>query len=312
MNLYKVGQLNEATGILNTREEPEFVYWHIRVRERLGEPVESLKGYLIDTYPLSYYSLVRHSNTAFFDTTSLARWIKQLGDSTASLSHADSLHLARAIRYFRLGELQYATEELDMVSASGPSDLLYLTQLCAHYGADRQSIIYALRLKEIAENNHMRKMPIEMYRLLYPVRYTLSIMDQDVKLSLCLAMIWQESLFDPGALSPARAQGLMQIIPETAKRISRELDIPSYSLNDVYISIKFGCYYFNKMFDNFNSIPLSLAAYNAGPMRVTSWLAKNPNSEIDEFIELIPFEETKNYVKYVLGRQVIYETLIEH
>ncbi|UCG91086.1 MAG: transglycosylase SLT domain-containing protein [candidate division WOR-3 bacterium] len=312
MNLYKVGKLNEATGILNTCEEPEFVYWHIRVRERLGEPVESLKHYLTDTYPLSYYSLVRHSNTTFFDTTSLVRWIKQLGDSTSSLSHADSLHLARAIRYFRLGELQYATEELDMISASGPNDLLYLTQLCAHYGADRQSIIYALRLKEIAENNHVRKMPIEMYRLLYPVRYALSIMDQDVKLSLCLAMIWQESLFDPGALSPARAQGLMQIIPETAKRISRELDIPSYSLNDVYISIKFGCYYFNKMFDNFNSIPLSLAAYNAGPMRVTSWLAKNPNSEIDEFIELIPFEETKNYVKYVLGRQVIYEILIEH
>lgn len=311
IQLYKLGKLNEAVDVLNTYEEPEFIYWRIRIKERLGEPVESLKAYLTDTYLLSYYSLVRHGNSMFFDTTSLTHWTKHLGDSTVSFSHVDSLHLARAIRYFRLGELAYATEELGMVSASSPSDLLYLSQLCAQYGADRQSILYALRLKKMAENNSVQRMPIEMFQLLYPVRYAFSIMDHDVELSLCLAMIWQESLFDTEALSPARAKGLMQIIPETAKKISRELDIPSYSLSDAYVSIKFGCYYFNKMFNNFNSIPLSLAAYNAGPMRVTSWLAKNPNSEIDEFIELIPFSETKNYVKYVLGRQAIYETLLK-
>jgi len=311
MQLFRVGKLNEAADIFEIGGEPEFIYWHIRTRERLGEPVESLKNYLIDEYPLSYYSLVRNSNTIFFDTTSLEHWVKQLGDSTVSFSRTDSLHLTNAIRYFRLNELRYGTEELDMINTSNPNDLLYLSKLCAQYGADKQSIVYGLRLRNLAEKNNIKKMPVDIFRLLYPVRYALYIKDQDVELSLCLAMIWQESLFDAEALSPAQAKGLMQIIPETAKKIASDLAIRSYSLSDAYISIKFGSYYFNKMLSDFNSIPLSLAAYNAGPMRVKKWLVKNSNSEIDEFIELIPFNETKNYVKYVLGRQSIYEALLE-
>jgi soluble lytic murein transglycosylase len=145
----------------------------------------------------------------------------------------------------------------------------------------------------------------------YPIRYAFTMMNEQCDMSLCLAMIWQESLFQPQAVSSANAKGLMQIIPATAKQIARELGVSSYAVHDASTSIKFGWYYFSNMLKEFNSIPLSLAGYNAGPHRVKRWITNNSDSEIDEFIELIPYNETRNYVKSVLARQVIYKTLLE-
>jgi soluble lytic murein transglycosylase len=165
-------------------------------------------------------------------------------------------------------------------------------------------------VKERAAKRNIYTLPLELLQLLYPIRYTFSIMDAYPDPALPLAMIWQESLFDPGAVSPANARGLMQIIPSTARMISEELGIPEYSYSDPVNSIRFGMHYINKMFAEFNSIPLSLAAYNAGPIRVRKWIANDPNSEMDTFIELIPYDETRNYVKSILGRQQIYRFLI--
>jgi len=310
MQLYRVGKLEKAIEILKNVKAPEFIYWQARINERLGQPVDSLKNYLATEYPLSYYSLVINNSDIVFDTTSIENWLKQLGDTILSLSYADSLHLAVAIRYFNLSEFDYATQELNMIDTTNPQKLLYLSRLCAQYGADLQSIIYSLKLKNLTEEKNLKVMPYDLFKLLYPIRYTFSIIDQQMEMSLCLALIWQESLFDPKALSPANATGLMQIIPETARAIAHDLNISSYALNDASTSIKFGCYYFSNLLRDLNSTPLSLAGYNAGPIRLKRWLAKNPNAEIDEFIELIPYNETREYVKAILARQVIYKTLL--
>lgn len=310
MQLFRVGKLNKADTILMSSNEPEFVYWRTRIGERLGKPTESLKDYLLSTYPLSYYTLVRNNEQIVFDATSLEIWVRQLGDSLISFGHDDSLHLKNAIRYFNLNEVDYAIKELGIIEDKSPQDLLYLSKLCAQYGADRQSIIYGLRLKKLAKKNSIEKMPIDLFKLMYPIRYAFSITDQQIELSLCLAMIWQESLFDPEALSPANAKGLMQIIPPTARAIASDLKVQSYSLDDPKVSIRFGCYYFSKLLNDFNSVPLSLAGYNAGPVRAKKWIKQDPNYEIDEFIELIPYNETRNYVKSILNRRIIYKKLL--
>ncbi|MEO0156864.1 MAG: lytic transglycosylase domain-containing protein, partial [candidate division WOR-3 bacterium] len=116
-------------------------------------------------------------------------------------------------------------------------------------------------------------------------------------------------MFDPGARSRADARGLMQIIPNTGRLIAGELGLIDYSLYDPYISIKFGTYYFKKMVNEFNSVPLALSAYNAGPLNLKRWLRKNSNAELDEFIELIPFGETRDYVRLTLARQMIYKMI---
>jgi tetratricopeptide (TPR) repeat protein len=310
MQLFRIGKLVKADSILKVSTDPEFLYWRIRIKDRLGQSTEDLRNHLADMFPLSYYNLVRNRNDLVFDTLALDEWMGNFADSITSFSYSDSQHIAKAIRYFKLNEMNFGMKELDMVEDKSPQDLLHLSRLCAQYGADRYSILFSLRVKKAAKNKNIMEWPYELFRLMYPVRYTFTIMDQQIELSLCLAMIWQESLFDPEALSSANAKGLMQIIPPTARAIASDLKVQSYSLNDPSVSIRFGCYYFTKLLNDFNSVPLSLAGYNAGPVRAKRWIKQDPNYEIDEFIELIPYNETRNYVKSILNRRIIYKKLV--
>ncbi len=310
MQLFRIGDLTKTLSILEQQDIPEFIYWTIRTKERLGEPVESLQQYLPKKYPLSYYTLARLGSTDFQDTLPFSEWVMQFGDTTLSFTQADSVCITSAIRLFSIGEYEYATAELNKINADNMGDLYYLSKLCAQYGADKQSIRYCLKIKSRAEDHKIYMLPRELLKLQYPVRYTLTITDNYPEPTLVLAMIWQESLFDPQAVSSANAKGLMQVIPSTAKLIARELGAAEYTYSNPATSIRFGTHYFRKMLQEFNSIPLSLAAYNAGPVRVRRWVSNDPNSEIDTFIELIPYDETRNYVKLILARQQIYRFLI--
>ncbi|MBN2620554.1 lytic transglycosylase domain-containing protein [candidate division WOR-3 bacterium] len=311
MQLYKIGMLEKADSVFSIRNDEEFVYWRIRVRERLGRSVDDLKEYLVATYPLSYYTLVRNDSGIVFDTLMLFDWMLQLGDSMPTFSAPDSIHLKAAFRYFALYEPDFAVNELEMIAEKSPQDFLFLSRLCAQYGADKQSILYSLEVKKAAIKKKIRTMPLALFKLMYPVRYTFTIQEQGMEVHLCLAMIWQESLFDPHAHSWANARGIMQIIPPTAQQIARDLEVTSYSLYDPTVSIRFGCYYFLNLYREINSVPYALAGYNAGPVRIKRWLAQDPDHELDAFIDLIPFDETRNYVKLILARQRIYEQIME-
>jgi soluble lytic murein transglycosylase-like protein len=311
MQLLLLGKFEDAEKILRISDEPEFIYWQTKIREKSGESTDSLRTYLVKTHPLSYYSLVQNRSTLVFDTMTIATWISQFGDSTVTFGASDSAHLSNAVRYFSMNETRYAIAELDLIPNKSAQDLLFLSRLCAQYGANKQSILYSLEIRRIAEKNGVHTNPAALFRLLYPTRYMFRIMDQGMDASLCLAMIWQESLFDPDAQSHADARGLMQIIPTTGAKIARDLGVSSYSLYDPTTSIRFGTYYYSNLFRDFESVPLSLAGYNAGPVRVKQWLTKRARYDMDEFIDLIPYDETREYVKRVLGRQVIYETLLE-
>jgi tetratricopeptide (TPR) repeat protein len=310
MQLFRIGDLRKSLQVLENHEAPEFIYWQIRIKERLAEPAESLRQVLASEFPLSYYTLGRYDHTAFVDTLGMNAWLHQIGDTVLSLTRADSTHIENAVRFFSLGEHDYAVAELKMIEANTPADLVYLSRLCAQYGADAQSIRYCFAVKSQAAERKIYTLPREFLRLQYPIRYAFTIMENYPELTLALAMIWQESLFDAYAVSPANAKGLMQIIPPTAKMIAAELGVSDYAYSDPLTSIRFGMYYFRKMLQEFNSIPLSLAAYNAGPIRVRRWVRNDPNSETDAFIELIPYDETRNYVKYILARQQIYRTVL--
>jgi soluble lytic murein transglycosylase-like protein len=306
MQLFRVGDLGRADTVLAMKDEPEFLYWQARIRERLGESTESIRARVILEHPLSYYTLVRYNTGLIFDTTDLDVWVSMFDDSVVTFTREDSITVTRAIRYFHLDEIDYAIKELETIQDKSAQDMLYLSRLCARYGADRLSILYSLRVKQRAIDKNIFVYPRDLYELMYPVRYAFTIRDQNMDLELCLAMIWQESLFDPRARSWANARGIMQIIPSTAQAIARELGVTQYALYDPTVSIRFGCYYFLELMKDFNSVPLTLAGYNAGPVRVKRWITQDPDYEIDEFIELIPFNETRDYVKRILARQVIY------
>ena len=133
---------------------------------------------------------------------------------------------------------------------------------------------------------------------------------------LLLAIIRQESEFDARANSHVGAQGLMQVMPSTAKLVARKLKTPySKSLlkNDPSYNIKLGTYYFNSLLEDYDGVfPFAIGAYNAGPNRIKSWVKRygDPNrGEINfiDWIELIRFKETRNYVQRVIENINVYK-----
>lgn len=138
---------------------------------------------------------------------------------------------------------------------------------------------------------------------------------------LVLALIRQESAFDPRAVSTRGARGMMQLLPSTAKSVARATG-QRYSraglLDDPQYNIQLGMAYLNSMMAKFDHAPaLALAAYNAGPSRVNRWLRQigDPRTgDIDliDWIESIPFDETRNYIQRILESETVYRELLSN
>jgi soluble lytic murein transglycosylase len=136
---------------------------------------------------------------------------------------------------------------------------------------------------------------------------------------LILAVIRQESEFNVTAKSHRGALGIMQIMPDTARDVSKKTKI-SYNVSKILrnqkYNIRLGSYYLEMMLEKYKkSFPLALAAYNAGHKRVDRWLDINGdprqnNISFEEWIELIPYKETRNYVQRVLENLIVYKFLI--
>jgi len=139
--------------------------------------------------------------------------------------------------------------------------------------------------------------------------------DGPVDTSVALGLIRQESSFDIAAISPSGARGLMQLMPFTAQAVAKQIGTTTTLVSltaDPTHNMRLGTEYLRQMLDRFdNSLPLAIAAYNAGPHRVDQWLVENGDPRagpIDmlDWIELIPINETRNYVQRVLENIVIY------
>jgi soluble lytic murein transglycosylase len=126
---------------------------------------------------------------------------------------------------------------------------------------------------------------------------------------LVLALMRQESLFDPDAVSPASAYGLMQLIVPTATQIASS-PVTSVELTNPAVNIRLGTRYLRHLLDRYDgNVAKALAAYNAGEDAIAKWEARTPESTDDEFVERISFRETRAYVKAVLGNYRRYRRL---
>jgi soluble lytic murein transglycosylase len=146
------------------------------------------------------------------------------------------------------------------------------------------------------------------FPLAYHEVFSEGAQDQGIDLAWVYGIVRQESAFMDVAVSHAGAKGLMQLMPATAKMVARSIGL---KLNDIYderTNVKLGTTYLKQQLDKFDgNYMLATAAYNAGPGRAKSWAATNPCISPDIWVELVPFTETRNYVKYVLTYTAIYE-----
>ena len=204
----------------------------------------------------------------------------------AALTWGDSpvLRATRALVYNRRGELRRAINEMKRAYPQ------YLSASGEHLPRDILEVLFPLDYWDLIRE-HSDAKGLDPY--------------------LVAALVGQESTFDPTARSAANAYGLMQVVPGTGRRYARAAGV-RYSrrrLTDPETNIRLGTTFFKRLVDQLGEVYLALAGYNAGDGRVRRWLPDRRGLAPDEFIDDIPFPETQNYVKRVLGTAENYRRL---
>lgn len=156
--------------------------------------------------------------------------------------------------------------------------------------------------------------PLDFWRLAFPLPYRADLerfaRDNQVDPFLMAALIRQESEFDAKAVSSSNARGLAQILPSTGRELSRRLSIGTYSTARLFqpaVNLQLGTYYLKTLTGQLNGhTEAALAAYNAGLTRAKAWLTWGEFREPAEFVEAVPFSETRNYVQVVLRNADVY------
>jgi soluble lytic murein transglycosylase len=222
------------------------------------------------------------------------------------------LLLANGLYDDALGELRFAQR------AWGTSPRLEATIAWAYH--EKGELRRAIGLMRRAYPQHLtaggEQLPAEMLQVIYPLMYWDAIRRhsaaRDLDPFIVAALIAQESTFDPGIKSVANAWGLMQIVPPTGRSLARSLGIRNFttaSLTNPELNIRLGTLYFSRLVQQFGGTYYALASYNAGENRIVRWKAERPGLDEDEFIDDIPFPETQNYVKRILGTAEDYRVL---
>ncbi|MGH9558719.1 MAG: transglycosylase SLT domain-containing protein, partial [Bryobacteraceae bacterium] len=159
--------------------------------------------------------------------------------------------------------------------------------------------------------------PAEFWKLAFPMPYRADL-DRFARRNgldpfLLAALIRQESEFNPKVISPANARGLTQIVPSTGRELSRRLKIRHYSTARLFqpaVNLELGSYYLKSIADSVGGRwEVALAAYNAGASRAHAWLGWGDFREPAEFIETVPFSQTRNYIQTVLRNAEMYRKL---
>ena len=159
-------------------------------------------------------------------------------------------------------------------------------------------------------------LPADVLQIIFPIDYW-PLIQKYSKMHgldpfLVTALMAQESTFTAEIRSSANARGLMQLMPSTGRIYARKLGMRSFSTASLLqpeMNVRLGTQYFKDLVDRFGGVHYALAGYNAGEHRVAKWLTEAPGLPTDEFIDNIPFPETQNYVKRILGTAEDYRRL---
>jgi soluble lytic murein transglycosylase len=336
---YRKGDFADAAELFAELNEKypgsRYIYWGKRSAEqdnqqdaasKRNEEPQGKKAFTKDFYSLLSYA--RNKDTLTGRSVSNVQWAFPSGGAVRgqSLSGAWAQKLSpdilplfeRSLILMGIGMKEEAVTELVRISnrVSSPEALLEVCRTLRDVGAYKRSITLISRLSEEKGARLGERMDIN--DILYPLAYwsTVSEVADLYKIDpfILLAVMREESRFDPHARSIAGALGLMQIMPQTAYSLDKHLKIDISDNSEIYnirVNITIGAYYLNSLLKEFGSLPVALAAYNAGHDKVREWIKEGGYKSHDEFIEDIPYDETRNYVKRVLLTYFAYLNLTD-
>jgi len=295
-------------------------YWSGRILEQLGKRPEALRAYrgLLETFSDEYYYIEQTRrrldrlapSAGHVVTASPLKIAVPSPPEPLPAPSAPQVTKARLLKELNLRE--EASEEFWALIGRDAEDRGLLYEACSAFlelGRIEKSLWVAKRLLRPLYAQTRPAEPVPRYwDFLYPLGYWELVKEQSTRYTLdpylVVALIREESAFGERAVSRAGAVGLMQLLPRTADQIVNAAGGTggSVSLESPATNIKLGTRYLATMLEEFKgNWTLALAAYNAGPHHVRRWLETRGYRSDDEFIEEIPFLETQQYVKRVLG-----------
>ncbi len=302
-------------------EFSQFLYWGARAYESSGQVDRAVALYrqVLVGFKNTYYG--RRAEEHLTLLGGVLAPIAALEQARVGIDLKDALGVYRTDRQARISQLlamglyEQATLEAER-SQEGDGDPAFLATVAwirLQQGRTGQAIFTMRRAFPFHTSATGDLLPREIWQIIYPLRFwdVVERYSEEAKLDpyLVAALIRQESTFNPKIRSRAGARGLMQIMPATGKSIAREQRqrYRSADLYDPEVNIRFGTHYFRSMLNRFGGrVDYALASYNAGPHRVRAWTGMDLELDPEEFIEEIPFTETRNYVKLVLRNEMIY------
>jgi soluble lytic murein transglycosylase len=321
---YRQGRFNDAiiyfdkgaSQFHRSDYRPSWLYWSGRAAQQAGDietGVTRLRLTATD-YHNSYYGRLALKRLEGQRGGAVAPALQRQPLPMPAIATADRITtlLAMGLNQEAMNELQYAQR------VWGDSPQLQATIAVTHRrlgnvraGINAMKRAYPQYLAAGGES-----LPTEILQVIFPVDYWPLLQkyskQRNLDPYLVAALVAQESNFDANVRSHANAYGLMQVLPSTGRQYARKLGVRPFStrrLTEAEVNVKLGTQIFADSIRKFGGVHFALAAYNAGDSRVVAWQREKPGLPQDEFIDDIPFPETQNYVKRILGTAEDYRNL---
>jgi soluble lytic murein transglycosylase len=229
----------------------------------------------------------------------------------------DSLRLEKARLLENGGLLDFAVRELKAAgndkAAWVPAEIARMYQDAGRYDAAVETLKRAVPNYFALDLNAL---PRSYWEALFPKPYWPDLKKfssaNGLDPYLVASLIRQESEFNPNAVSNKNALGLMQLLPKVGKGVAKQQKLKHFSATQLFtpaINLQLGTKYFRSMVDQFGGFEYALAAYNAGDDRVKDWQSAGKYRDVQEFVESIPFTETREYVQAIMRNTNVYKQL---
>jgi hypothetical protein len=266
---------------------------------------------------MDFYAMVARMEMSMQPLTFLEpQSIQKSSPRKWGLGDVNRKRINRAEKLISIGFLEMGMKELSQISQKKGNQEFsyYLAQLYKKAGGYQRAISLSWGIS--SKNRHDSISP-SLAEILFPKPYIEKAIQESSQHNLSpylvLGLMRQESAFNKRVVSSARAIGLMQLLPTTAKRVARSMGAKSPDHDDLKkpeVNIQLGVKYLSGLLNDFeDNVIFALASYNAGPGKVKQWMEIRSHLKPLEFMESIPYKETRNYVKKVLRNYVIYKTL---
>ncbi len=300
--------IRAAAAKADNMEMPRTLYWAGALQDKAAARNQYWKK-LVGEHPLSYHALEvwRHLKVDPYEVF-MRRPHHEL---SRSAGNSPGLHEAlRWLESLYLMDTQTSAQNLAnwVVERYGDqmpeSTLMYVSALKSSQNTPLNAIVFLTR----RVNENPQFLNEQTLRMLFPRPY-LDVFNENadtIDPFLIMSIARQESGFNPRARSVANAQGLLQLLPSTARQMAGK---HVSNLYDERTNVSLGVKYLDGLVKRFESVELALAAYNAGPSRVPTWKRRYPTQDPTLLIDLIPFRETRNYVSLIVRNNYWYEKL---